>query len=104
MKTFINQLKHKGIELKDSVKDIHYFLSNTKQGDMYKIWKTEDRTLYSMFFGWLLENIWYGLLITISLIIFGINIKRYYPFVIACLYWLCLDTIDKITQTIRRIK
>ena len=102
IKTFINGCRHKVKLYKDKVISIHTFLNTTTESSMYKNWKTTDRNLYFMFFGWLLENLWYGLLISISLTIFGVSWKWYMPFTLATLYWLSIDTIKRITLVMRK--
>jgi len=102
MKNFIIGLKQLIVNNIVKIKGIHKFLSTTTELEMYTNWKQDTRTLYSVFFGWLLENLWYGLIISVSLIMFNVQFRWYLPFTIASLYWICLDTIDRITKIIRK--
>jgi hypothetical protein len=102
IKNFINHLKHKYKVVITWLNDLHIFLGTATESRIYENWKTNERTLYSMFFGWLLETLLYGLIISIAIITFGIKFVWFYPLTIGLLIWVCIDIIDRITKTIRR--
>jgi len=106
IKNFITQFKHIVKVYRDKVVSVHTFLKSTTEASMYQNWKTTDRNLYSMFLGWLLENIvMIGSIITIGLwSLFDYHHGWYsllMPVVYGCLYWLIIETIKRINQAIR---
>lgn len=106
IKKFIIRLKHIVKVYIDKVISIHTFLKKTTEASMYENWKTTDRNLYSMFLGWLLENIiMIGSMITIGLwSLFGFHHGWYsflMPIMYGCLYWLFIESIKRISQAIR---
>lgn len=101
IKNYLKEWPHKYIVVKDKVKNLHRILNTTTESQLIENWRSNDRTLYTMFIGWLLENIYYGLIISIALISFGVSIRWYYPVTIGLLKWVCLDLIKQITKVIR---
>jgi len=93
-KTFIKQ---KINILKSKLKHYHKIILQTKESDLDKKF---DRNFYDIFTDWILEIIQYGTLLSISLIIFNINIIQFLAWIIplGIIRWLVFDTIKTYKQ------